>query len=349
MAKKIRKSFLKPTKSKLFFGIGLLVFITGNFIFMFYKPNYNGTSKSVILIISSGETFNSIVDSLYEKNIIHNKFYFKVVSHIYSADRNIKAGNYEIPDGTNYKELLKILIQGKPKGQKLVTIQEGIWHEKLAALLQDELGISAKKFMKLSNDEKFIKSLNLNTKSLEGYLLPETYYFYKGISEEDIIKKLSNEVKKIFEQKDVIDQLKLMNMNQNQILTMASIIDGESNDFKEFGRIAGVYYNRLRKNWKLQADPTIQYILRKNNAKVNQILYKDLEIDSKFNTYMYYGLPPAPINNPGKEAIIAAIFPEENNYFYFVADGKGGHVFSESSTEHERQVNRYRIWRENNK
>ena len=137
-------------------------------------------------------------------------------------------------------------------------------------------------------------------------------------------------------------------MDKHKILTMASIIDGESNMLSEFQRIAGVYYNRLKNGWRLQADPTVQYVVRQRRKKVNKIYYKDLEIDSRYNTYKYYGLPPSPINNPGKDAIMAALYPEKHNYYYFVADGNGGHVFSKTSREHQNNVNRYRTWRRNN-
>ncbi|MBK8946022.1 MAG: endolytic transglycosylase MltG [Ignavibacteriae bacterium] len=336
-------------KNLIYSLVAIIVFLGGYFSYIFFSPNYNGIHQPIQLDILQGSSFSTITDLLYHKNVITNKFNFKLSSLVFSAHKNIKAGRYEIPDGISYYKLLKLLIEGRPKNQKLVTIQEGIWQEKLAELLKIELGIDKEKFLKLSSDEKFIKSLDLNISNIEGYLLPETYYFYEGTNEEEIIKKLSSELRKIFMKPEIIDQMKYLNMDQNQILTMASIIDGESNQISEFKRIAGVYYNRLKNNWKLQADPTVQYLLRQRGDKINQILYKDLEIDSKFNTYLYYGLPPAPINNPGKEAIMAALFPEEHNYFYFVADGKGRHVFSESSREHQNQVNRYRIWRENNK
>ena len=137
-------------------------------------------------------------------------------------------------------------------------------------------------------------------------------------------------------------------MDKNKILTMASIIDGESNLVNEFKRISGVYHNRIKKGWKLQADPTVQYLVRQKRKKVNRIFYKDLEIDSKYNTYKYYGLPPTPINNPGKEAILAALYPEKHDYYFFVADGNGGHHFAKNHKEHQINVNRYRTWRRNN-
>jgi UPF0755 protein len=152
----------------------------------------------------------------------------------------------------------------------------------------------------------------------------------------------------IFEDTEIIRQMQILGMTKSEILIMASIIDGESNKISEFKRISGVYHNRLRNNWKLQADPTVQYLIRQRRKKVNKVYLKDLEIDSKFNTYMYYGLPPAPINNPGKDAIIAALYPEQHDLFFFVADGNGGHLFSKTSREHQNNVNRYRDWRRQN-
>ncbi len=184
---------------------------------------------------------------------------------------------------------------------------------------------------------------------MEGYLLPDTYYFHEGSTEKEVLKKLVDAMLTLFNDNEIKARMKHLRKNMHQILTMASIIDGESNKISEFKRIAGVYYNRLKKGWKLQADPTVQYVVRQKRKKVNKIYYKDLEIDSKFNTYKYYGLPPAPINNPGKDAIMAALYPEEHEYFYFVADGSGGHAFSRNSREHQIQVNRYRNWRRNSK
>jgi len=134
-------------------------------------------------------------------------------------------------------------------------------------------------------------------------------------------------------------------MTKHEILTLASIVEAESNIFSEYKTISGVYHNRLEKGIALQADPTVQYLIRERKNK--KVYLKDLEINSKFNTYKFPGLPPAPINNPGKDAIMAALYPENNKYLYFVADGTGRHNFSETFTEHSQNVLRYRQWRNN--
>ncbi|MFH1197349.1 MAG: endolytic transglycosylase MltG [bacterium] len=225
-----------------------------------------------------------------------------------------------------------------------VTIQEGIWQSKLAKIFEEELKINAGEIMQLSSNRKFINKLGLyGVNNLEGYLLPDTYFFYKNSSAENVLTKLKNEMDKLFDEK-AVNQMDKLGMSKKAILTLASIIDGESNRFDEFRTIAGVYYNRLKKGIKLQADPTIQY-LKRDGKRFNRILYRDLEIDSPYNTYLYAGLPPTPINNPGKEAVLAALYPEENDYLYFVADGSGGHTFSKTYNEHQYNVYNYRVWR----
>ena len=343
----MRKKIFNLSKNELYFVIAFFVFVFSLLALTYYTPNYYSQKEPIKLDIQKGEPFNKVIDKLYNKKVIPNKRNFKIISFLLGADKNIKAGRYEIPNGLSYIDLLSILIKGKPKKQIKVTIQEGIWQKDLAKLLHKELGIDEKEFLDLCKDKNFIKSLGLNVKNLQGYLLPETYYFYEGSTAKEVIKKLSASMQKIFSNKEVLEQMKKRNLTQHQILTMASIVDGESNKVSEFKRIAGVYYNRLKKGWKLQADPTVQYVARQKRKKVNKIYYKDLEIDSKYNTYKYYGLPPGPINNPGKDAIMAALYPEEHNYFYFVANGNGGHNFSKSGKEHQQQVNRYRNWRRN--
>ncbi len=347
MPKIFSSKYLNLSKNELYFVVAFFVFVFSFFTFTFYTPNYNKFGKSITIIVEKGTTLNGVIKNLYDTTVIPSKTNMKIASFFLGADKNIKAGSYRIPDGISYVSLVSLLLKGEPRKQILVTIQEGIWQNDLAKVIKKKLNVDEEEFLTLCKDQKFIKSLGLDVATLEGYLLPETNYFYKGSSAKEVIKKLSLEMQKIFSDSKVKRIMKRRKLNQHQILTMASIIDGESNKVSEFKRISGVYYNRINNGWKLQADPTVQYVVRKKRKIVNKIYYKDLEIDSKYNTYKYYGLPPAPINHPGKEAIMASLSPEEHDYFYFVADGKGGHNFSRSGKEHQQQVNRYRNWRRN--
>jgi len=320
-----------------FFGFVLVVLL-----FIFFSPNYYKQSEPVRIDIKHGETFSEIVDTLYERKIIPSKINLKIISFLFEADKKIKAGRYHIPNGLSYVKLVEFLINGTPAEQISVTIPEGIWQTEVAQILQRNLNIDSTKVMELSKSKSFINSLGLETNNLEGYLLPETYYFYPFSTAEEILRKLKLKMDHVFTPQ-MEKQMQDLKMTKDQILTLASIVDGESNYVPEFKTIAGVYYNRLKKGMPLQADPTVQYLIREKHK--NKILKKDLLINSKFNTYKYVGLPPAPINNPGKDAIMAALYPEKNNFLYFVANGNGGHNFARTSAEHEKNVIKYRQWR----
>jgi UPF0755 protein len=337
---KIRTIF---SRKETIYIVLFFFFVLALLIFTFFFPNYYKIQEPVMIEVKKGETLSQVVDSLYSKEIIPNKTNMKIASILYGAERKIKAGRYNIPNGLSYLQLVELLIEGSPDPEVLITIGEGIWQMNLAKILKENFGIDSSKVMELSKSRSFLNALGITADNLEGYLLPETYYFYAHSTVEEILRKLSDQMNRIFNDIKVIERMKELNMNKHQILTLASIIEAESNLFPEFKTISGVYYNRLRKGMLLQADPTVQYIIR--DRRKNKIYFKDLEIDSKFNTYKYPGLPPAPINNPGKDAIIAALYPEKHNYYYFVADGNGGHNFSTNYIDHSKNVNKYREWR----
>jgi Predicted periplasmic solute-binding protein len=138
-----------------------------------------------------------------------------------------------------------------------------------------------------------------------------------------------------------MDDIEKQGMTKHQILTLASIIDREAKYFDEMPRISGVYHNRLKKKMKLQADPTVQYALDEPRSRITA---EDLKVESPYNTYKYAGLPPGPIGNPSKEAILAAIYPEQNEYLFFVSNTKGRHIFTKTYEEHKFYAKRYREW-----
>ncbi|MFA5805537.1 MAG: endolytic transglycosylase MltG [Melioribacteraceae bacterium] len=318
------------------------VFVFAILLFTFYSPNYYEHESPYRVDIKRGESLTNVIDTLYEHKIIPSKFKMKIISFVYGAEKNVKAGRYDIPNGLSYVKLVELLVNGSPTEQVSVTLPEGIWQSEIAQILKEKLNIDSSRVIGLSTSRSFINSLDLNTKSLEGYLLPETYYFYPNSTAEEILRKLKLQMDKVFNP-EIEKRMAELKMTKHQILTLASIIDGESNLVSEFKTISGVYHNRLKIGMALQADPTVQYLIRDKHK--NKILKKDLSIDSKFNTYKYTGFPPAPISNPGKDAIMAALYPEKHNYLFFVANGSGGHSFTHSSYEHEQNVMKYRQWR----
>ena len=295
----------------------------------FKLPKLSEESERVAFIISKGSNIDTIADSLLAKGLINDKQLFILWLTTLDQDREIKAGYYEIPKGLTYAQLIAFLSQAPPK-EISVTLIEGWRIEEIAEELQDKINIDKARFIGLAKDSIFIHSLGLNVGSLEGYLLPNTYNFYWGVDEKTVLKYLVNQCLEIFTD-EVRTQISQYNMDIHQILTLASIIEGEAIFDEERKIISSVYHNRLKRRIKLQADPTIQYILE---GPPRRLLLKDLEIDSPYNTYKYYGLPPGPISNPGKKSILAAVYPAKTDYIYFVAKGDGKHAFSTNAREH---------------
>ncbi|MFA7288439.1 MAG: endolytic transglycosylase MltG [Melioribacteraceae bacterium] len=320
--------------------------MVGIFTYIFLFPNSYYFNPQVTLEIKQGMNFNDVLDSLKSKGIIQNKLLLKFVAYIYNAETKIKAGKIQIPNTLSNVGLVELLLSTTKKTDKLISIGEGIWQNKLAKLFKDSLGIDSSKFMFLSHDKEFLKTIGFEGDNIEGYLLPETYYFYLDSSPQNIIKKLYAAQNRFFDNYIRIKDIKT-ELTRKEILILASIVDGESNKESEFRTIAGVYLNRLKIGMPLQADPTVQYLIREKRG--DQLYRRDFLIKSDYNTYLKGGLPPSPINNPGKAAIMAVINPEKHNFLYFVADGTGGHVFSSSFIQHQINVGRYKAWQRNSK
>jgi UPF0755 protein len=295
-------------------------------------PDSVESRDKVTVIIPKGIPLSAIADTLKNNNLIDDKDLFLFWITTLDKDRSLKAGYYEVPLDLNYPQLITYLSQARAKEIK-VTLIEGWNTKEIAKQLSLDLNIDSTKFMNLTEDSVFIRQLDITAANLEGYLLPDTYFFYWGIDAREIITYLVTQCLNLFDEK-VMARLDSINMTRHEILTLASIIEGEAIIDEERDIISSVYHNRLRRRIKLQADPTIQYIL---DGPPRRLLYKDLEIDSPYNTYKYYGLPPGPIKNPGKKSIEAAIYPATTDYLYFVARGDGKHTFTRSAAEHARE------------
>jgi UPF0755 protein len=253
-------------------------------------------------------------------------------------ENKLKAGRFSLENVSRMDELIKLLTSSTGEIVKTV-IYEGYTIQQIAQVFTSILDIDEERFMYLCRDKDFIKSLNINSPTLEGYLFPDTYQFLTSYMEADLIKiMVANFHQKM---KKVLDNTtQSVNMVQSDIVILASIIQGEAMLIDEMEMISSVYHNRLNEEMMLQADPTIQYILPSRKEKLYN---KDLTIDSPYNTYMYKGLPPGAINNPGIDALKAAAYPDSTEYLYFVANGDGRHIFSRNVEEHNKA--KYRIKR----
>lgn len=293
-------------------------------------PPASELSSAVTVKIPSGISLYQVSDSLHQKGLIKNKRLFQLLGILSGKDQEIRSGLYRIPKEFSSWQVLSYLTTGNNVTIK-VTIPEGVTSDKIAGILENKIEIDSATFVRLVNDSAFAKSFGIQTHFLEGYLLPETYYFDWKMDERELIRFLVNRTLRLFDLESIRERMAELNMSVNEVLTLASIIEGEALVDSERVIISSVYHNRLRRGWRLQADPTIQYIIP---GQPRRLTYRDLEIDSPYNTYKNSGLPPSPINNPGRKSILAALYPAETEYLFFVATGDGGHRFSRTTEEH---------------
>jgi UPF0755 protein len=317
--------------------VALLGIACGVYVVVWGPNTFRGGEEKT-LFVSRGRSFHSIVDSLESKGIIRNRKMFELVARLYGGTDRLQVGKYVFTSGISNLDIYRALRSGKGSQIITATLPEGTSARTQARILAHHLGIDSSRYMRLVRDTSFIRSLGIEASSLEGYLLPDTYGFSWEPSEEDVLRRQIAEFHQFFN-----DTLKLraseLGWTVHRAVTFASIVEGEAVLAEERPIIAGVYHNRLKVGMKLEADPTIQYIVPDGPRR---LLFSDLKFDSPYNTYLYPGLPPGPVNNPGRSSILASLYPVLHGYLYFVANGKGGHWFSRSYDEHVRNVRKYR-------
>ena len=265
------------------------------------------------------------VSKILHNHLCINETIFKIAVKLTGNDKNLRYGRYNFKSVTNMKDLINLLTSNN-KDRVKITIIEGLRLRDVAIYLENKLKIDIDYFIELCYKKSFINSLGINASNLEGYLYPDTYLILNSYTEEDILRLMVDQF--LF---NYNENIKENNLSMHQIVTLASIIQWEAIYDDEMKLISSVYHNRLDKDMLLQADPTVQYILPERKKK---LLNKHTRVDNPYNTYLYKGLPPGPINNPGINSIIAAAYPEKSNYFYFVANKKGRHIFNTTFKGH---------------
>jgi UPF0755 protein len=256
------------------------------------------------------------------------------------VDTKIQAGNMQLATGQSLFDLIRNLTRLKALGVP-ITIPEGRTAAEIAGILQQKLAVDSARFMAVVTDSQFVGELGLNAPSLEGYLFPDTYFIAEGTDVRRIAMRMVTNYRN-HKPKDFADRAAALDLTENEIIALASIVEWETFTRSEARTIASVYYNRLKRGMLLQADPTVSYALGKGPAR---LYFSDLRVDSPYNTYMYPGLPPGAINNPGRHSIEAALHPETSGYYYFVARGDGTHIFTTNLNDHltaKQQLDRLR-------
>ncbi|HEX2780978.1 MAG TPA: endolytic transglycosylase MltG, partial [Gemmatimonadaceae bacterium] len=217
---------------------------------------------------------------------------------------------------------------------RTVTIPEGFAISDIAPLLARSLGVEEDSVLAAARDSTLRERLDVPTPTLEGYLFPDTYSFADGTTARSAVQTMVRRFEQVWDPA-WNDRLQAMALSRHDIVTLASIVEKEAKLDAERPVIAAVYLNRLRTGMRLQADPTVQYA---RGEHATRLYYKDLRVDSPYNTYEHAGLPPGPIASPGKASLVAALFPASVSYRYFVAHPDGHHEFNVDYRAHERAV-----------
>jgi UPF0755 protein len=262
------------------------------------------------------------------------------MARIRGVDRTVHAGVYEFPAGTSEWKVLGMLAHGK-KAALRFTVPEGLTIQEVGQLAADRLGISEDSFVTAAGDGKTASILlGIQVPSYEGFLRPETYVLPADVDARELVRIMAQGF--LSSWKPEWDRrLDTLKMSRLELVTLASIVEGEARADDEREIIAGVYRNRLRIGMALQADPTVQYAISlKRGRRKSRLFEKDYQFNSPYNTYLYPGLPPGPVNSPSRRSIEASLYPADVRYLYFVAGPDGRHVFSRTYSEHLRAIRR---------
>jgi UPF0755 protein len=278
----------------------------------------SGDNAKTVFTVKSGESALSVAERLKQDGFIFSKNIFLAYAKVTGSAGMIKAGYYEFSRGDGMFKIIGELKSGSRSLTKF-TIPEGSNISQTAEIIASKGMISKEKFISIASEKK-----------MEGYLMPETYFFDPAMKEEDIIEVM----KKEFDNKvtpDMYERAKELDMTMEQIITLASIVEKEAVNPKERSTIAAVFYNRIKKKIRLQSCATVLYAMGVNKAVLT---VEDTFFKSPYNTYRHAGLPPGPICSPGIESIKAALYPANTGSLFFVSQGNGSHLFAESFDEH---------------
>lgn len=332
--KKIIFAFFIITILILFAGVG----------FFFYIISPTGNKKdTVYLEVKQGDSARSIGKILQNEGVIRNARIFSFLSQKLKYDRKLLSGYYRINRGMNMIEIMKYINEGKQVLSRF-TIAEGKNIYDIAYQLEKEGLVKKEDFLKACHDKRILDYYKIPSNSVEGYLFPSTYYIVKGNSAEKFVVMMIDTLFKNFPKEKLEERSKELKINTHQLLTMASIVEKEMGPLDDPAMISSVYYNRLKINMRLQADPTTIYamVLEKGvPIEKPNLITSDLLMTHPYNTYMNTGLPPGPISSSGAKAINAALYPASTDYLFFVADGTGKHAFTKYYEEHLKNIDKY--------
>lgn len=302
------------------------LFVVLGIIMYFNAPN-NFHKDDKRFIIDNGMTFREVVEKLHKDEIIEHPTAFLYISQLINGiDPKVRYGEYFFQKEVSYYKIMQKMSKGNIWFRK-ITITEGLSTDSAIDIIKDAPGLIGE----------------IPSHTAEGSLLPETYFYSYNDTKTGLIHRMQDAMNKAIDELWVNRDKTIPVRTKEKALILASIVEKEAGSIAEMPKVASVFTNRLRKNMKLQSDPTIIYSYAFGNKELERpIRRSDIRNKSKFNTYNIYGLPPTPICNPGLDSIKAVLHPSKTRYLYFVASGDGDHIFATNLKDHNSNVAKYR-------
>ncbi len=326
----------------IFLAAVVLVITAFAFIFinkLLNKPLVTIEDNSTVFYIANGSDFNNVKDDLYKEGIIDNKSTFDMMADIKSYKENIKPGRYIIKNKMTANELVSLLRSGAQSPIR-VTFNNIRFLPKFAGKVSEKFEFDSLQLITLLNDKEFIKELGYNEETIISLFLPNTYEMWWNTTPEKFIIRMQKEHDDFWNE-ERLAKAKKIGLTPTELITLASIVQEETNKTNEMSRIAGVYINRLKVGMLLQADPTARFAY--GDFSVKRVTYDYLKIDSPYNTYVYKGLPPGPICMANPITIDKVLDYESHRYYYFCAkpNNSGSHAFARNLRQHNNNANAY--------
>ncbi len=327
--------------------LGLIVggFITYNIYSAIFGPNTVFNNEKAFLVIATDASFSDVKEQI--EPLLKDVDAFELVAKKKGYTSNVKAGRYAIDKGMSNSDIVNTLRVNNLPIRLTFNNQETL--PRLAGRISSQIEADSTSLLKAFLDEDFIKEHGFSEETALGMYIPNSYEFFWDTSAEEFRDRMLKEYKKFWTQ-NRSDKAMQLGLTPSEVIALAAIVQKETAKVDERPRVAGVYLNRLKRGMPLQADPTVIHAIRLKydnpDTVIKRVLYKDLEIDSKFNTYKYRGLPPGPISMPDVSSIAAVLNHEKHDYMYFVADVKrpGYHMFAKTLAQHNRNRDQYRRW-----
>lgn len=316
--------------------VALIILSALSFYFILIAPN---TKEKAILLIPTDASYQQVIDSLEEGELLTRISSFKLAAKLLSYDKDIKSGRYAIDSNLNNKEVLKLLIRGKQEPVRF-QFQNIRLKEDFAGLIGRTFETDSSSFSSLLSDSTVAKNYGFTTENFYTMFIPNTYEIYWNTNAKNLLERFHKEYQTFWDanRRAKADSL---GFTTAEVSILASIVQGEAMHRDEMPAIAGLYINRLNQGMLLQADPTV--IFAQQDFSIRRVLHKHLEIESPYNTYKFKGLPPGPINMPSIAAIDAVLNHQKHAYIYMCAkdDFSGYHLFAETWSEHIKNARKF--------